>query len=665
MPVYNMAEFVKDAIDSILKQTFSDFEFIIINDASNDDTLQILRSYTDQRIIICNNDSNIGNYASRNKALWMAKGKYVAVMDADDIARPDRLEKQIDYLETNSDVLAVGSDCIFLPNNKLKKVHTYYNDIQIALLDDNCVVHSSLMIRRDILCKLNGYNERYYYSSDYDLICRLVFLGKIENLIDPLMKYRWHSSQISSMHKGEQKKFTEFIRREYQLAFINYYKKQDQALVNYADISYPEMGQVIALYTYALYTGESKYEQMAGALLDDIFSNVTTEMPVCLNNGILGIGCGLMYLLRNDLVDGEEDDVLSEIDRSLFSALIQLNDESVADWYGWLHYIRLRILYDRQQEQLLYGLLLRQHTIYLLDCLARGLKKGMCWDKQIIGELEMFNRIKLCPTKTERLLTYLTSMENDHVTIVIPIRIDSIERERNLDLLLELLTAIDNININILEADKESIYRMKKEYVSVSHRFIEDCDPVFHRTKYLNMLLKNAAGAIVGVWDTDVVVSEEQILDAIKTIKNGEAIMSFPYDGRFCMLSPDNSQWFIKERSYKVLHERLDNKNLGHGFHSVGGAFFVNKRIYMQSGGENEYFYGWGPEDAERVKRMEILGLAVYRAKGPLFHLYHPRNENSWFGSRDIELQNRKEFLKVCSMSREELQLYIQEWKWV
>ena len=82
--------------------------------------------------------------------------------------------------------------------------------------------------------------------------------------------------------------------------------------------------------------------------------------------------------------------------------------------------------------------------------------------------------------------------------------------------------------------------------------------------------------------------------------------------------------------------------------------------MHLQSGGENEHFYGWGPEDAERVKRMKILGLPVYRASGPLFHLYHPRKENSWYGSADIELKNRQEFLTVCSMTRSELQKYIQ-----
>ena len=100
-----------------------------------------------------------------------------------------------------------------------------------------------------------------------------------------------------------------------------------------------------------------------------------------------------------------------------------------------------------------------------------------------------------------------------------------------------------------------------------------------------------------------------------------------------------------------------------HGPHSVGGAFLVNRKVYLEAGGENECFYGWGPEDAERVKRMEVLGLPVCRANGSLFHLYHPRGKNSWYQNKEIEKRNRLEFLKVCGMTREELQEYVRTWK--
>lgn len=181
----------------------------------------------------------------------------------------------------------------------------------------------------------------------------------------------------------------------------------------------------------------------------------------------------------------------------------------------------------------------------------------------------------------------------------------------------------------------------------------------------MNWLLRDAQGAVVGVWDTDVAITYGQISDAVKTIRTGRAVMSFPYDGRFYTLSPKDSDLFVQDRSFERLDELVKTSHLAHGPHSVGGAFLVNRKLYLQYGGENENFYGWGPEDAERVKRMEILGLSVYRTKGPLFHLYHPRKENSWYGSADIELRNRREFLTVCSMTHDELQRYVRSWHWI
>lgn len=664
MPVYNMENFVEDAVKSILQQTFVDFEFIIIDDASNDATVEVLNKYKDSRIIQYINDCNRGNYYSRNKGIQLAKGKYIAMMDADDIAMIDRLEKQVTYLEENHDVLAVGTDCIFLANNNQKNVVCSYSEIMIALLDYNCFVHSSLLVRSDVLRQLNGYDEYYYYSADYDLACRLVQLGKVENLASPLMKYRWHSSQISVLNAVKQKLYADEIRNKYRLSFINRYKKKNQSKVEVADISYPDIGRLISLYTYASYTDNSDYERQADSLLDNIFMNISMEIPVCLENGLIGIGCGLIYLIRNYFVEGDEVEVLSEIDGCLINKLLFSFDPKDIDWYGFLYYFRLRISYNYPADWKIYEITLCQHAVYLLDCLMRSIQTSVNWDKRIIGELELFHQMKICPTKTSQILSVLTSIDNNQLSFIIPIRIDSIERERNLDFVLELLNEIENVDISILEGDIKPLYRLKKKYCNVTYRFTEDTNPIFYRTKYLNQLLREVQGCIVGIWDADAITSKEQILDAVNYIRSGRAIMSFPYDGRFIMLSPMYSDKLIKSGLNRGLSKKVVNRYLAHGPHSVGGAFFVNKKIYLESGGENEYFYGWGPEDAERVKRMEILGYPVYRAKGPLFHLHHPRKENSWYGNDQIEYKNRCEFLKISSMSKDELQKYIVTWNW-
>ncbi|WP_286083774.1 galactosyltransferase-related protein, partial [Parabacteroides goldsteinii] len=119
------------------------------------------------------------------------------------------------------------------------------------------------------------------------------------------------------------------------------------------------------------------------------------------------------------------------------------------------------------------------------------------------------------------------------------------------------------------------------------------------------------------------------------------------------------SVFYRRESSMDYL---LRLKRTGDSFcmsNSVGGAFLVRKDIYVESGGENEFFYGWGMEDQERVRRLFILGWPVTRVDGPLFHLYHPRNENSRYKNDKVENESRKEFLKVCSMTSGDLRRYI------
>ena len=433
-------------------------------------------------------------------------------------------------------------------------------------------------------------------------------------------------------------------------------------MIREPDVSYPEMGRVIAYYTYAAYICDQEVEQQADNLLDKILGKISIEMPLCLKKGLLGVGCGLIYLLRNGIVEGNEDEVLSEIDWALFCALVNLKDEAEIDWYGWLHYFHLRILSPNYSENSIKRIVFCQHAVSMLDCLQRGLHKGMERDNRIITEVEAFHQMKISQVKTAEILRLLYSIKNQIVTFIIPIRLDSPERERNLDLLLDTLVTIEHAEIRIMEGDNEPRYRLKRNYHNVVYSFIKDSDPVFHRTKYLNRLLQEASGSVVGIWDADVMIPEIQIQDAIREIKKGKAVMSYPYDGHFYMLTSKRSELFVQNKSYKQLEAEKKNLYLPHGPHSVGGAFLVNKQLYQQAGGENEHFYGWGPEDTERIKRMEILGLPVYRAKGSLFHLYHPRKENSWFGNQEIELKNRREFLKVCSMTREELLQYIQTW---
>lgn len=237
------------------------------------------------------------------------------------------------------------------------------------------------------------------------------------------------------------------------------------------------------------------------------------------------------------------------------------------------------------------------------------------------------------------------------VTFVIPIRIDSNERKKNLETLINILIRDYHTNIIIIEADNFQKVNIQND--SVEYHFIFDNQAIFHRTKYLNQLLNLATTPIVAIWDADAIALPHLVLDAVNKIKLGEYVMSFPYDGRFYDMSPAVTQTFQKTLNYNLLEKNISMMHLMHGYYSVGGAFIVDKSRYIKIGGENENFLGWGPEDAERVKRIEINGLSIYRSVGPLFHLSHPRL--GWFANYSIECQNRKAFLDTCATTSDNI----------
>lgn len=258
----------------------------------------------------------------------------------------------------------------------------------------------------------------------------------------------------------------------------------------------------------------------------------------------------------------------------------------------------------------------------------------------------------------------LPQLDLSDTTFLIPIRVDSKEREENLDTVLEFIYSCAKASVIILEADESRKYLFKKEYPDATYLFIKDQNPVFHRTYYLNRMLCYAQTPIVGIWDTDVILPIEQINEALNGIRSNKAVMSFPYDGHCFNVTESISGRYKQEKKISILKRSMHNFSLAFGGQSFGGAFFVDREKYISSGGENESFYGWGSEDLERVKRMEILCLPVYRSYGPLFHLYHPRKENSFYVNGEIEIKNKKELLKVCQMTKEELIAFIKTWGW-
>lgn len=213
MPVYNSQTYLHESISSILSQTFEDFEFIIINDGSVDDSVDIISKFQDDRIRLINNKTNKGNYWARNIGFDKAEGKYYCIMDSDDISISNRLEVQFDYMEKNPEVGICGSLVRFLPSDKILNRPLSHEEIKISFIKNNYCTHPSLMIRGLLVKEYNlRYNEDYLYSADYDLVSRILARFKVVNLPNVLLKYRLHGSQISQKFQLKQKMYADRIR---------------------------------------------------------------------------------------------------------------------------------------------------------------------------------------------------------------------------------------------------------------------------------------------------------------------------------------------------------------------------------------------------------------------------------------------------------------------
>ena len=191
MCVYNGEKYLKNVIESILSQTYTNFEFIIVDDGSLDDSLEIIKSYAknDNRIKILRNKSNIGLTRSLNKAIKICRGDLIARQDVDDLSVPTRFEKQVIFLERNKDFAFCGTNGIQKPHNLELAKFFKLAEIKRYLMVENCFFHPTIMIRKNIFEKYGYYNEKFHYGQDYELWCRLIYKYnlKAKNINDKLV----------------------------------------------------------------------------------------------------------------------------------------------------------------------------------------------------------------------------------------------------------------------------------------------------------------------------------------------------------------------------------------------------------------------------------------------------------------------------------------------
>ena len=219
LPVYNAEETVAEAIDSILQQTFMDFELIIINDGSIDNSEEIILSYSDERIRYYSNGENRGLIYSLNRGLRLAKGKYIARMDADDISLPERFEKQVRIMEDKPHVIVCGTLVKYFGSTKCRLPFTAYEDSGLnkeKLLLGCCFAHPTVMIRRQILVDTGiVYHDDYLHAEDYKMWIDLAAHGDFYNIQEVLLKYRLSATQISQNSNLSQIEYSIKCRREY------------------------------------------------------------------------------------------------------------------------------------------------------------------------------------------------------------------------------------------------------------------------------------------------------------------------------------------------------------------------------------------------------------------------------------------------------------------
>ena len=217
MPAYNSEKYIAEAIESILNQTFSDFEFIIINDGSTDKTAEIVDGYAqaDKRIKFINNKKNQGLIAVLNQGLDLCRGEYIARMDSDDIAINDRLEKQVAYLDANPHVGAVGGWHEKFGTNVITTLRKYPQNAKILdmLILGTPLSHPATTIRASVLRDNNiRYNPDFCHAEDYELWSQIIKVAPIHNLPEKLLKYRWHNTNVSVLSQKTQRDNAERVK---------------------------------------------------------------------------------------------------------------------------------------------------------------------------------------------------------------------------------------------------------------------------------------------------------------------------------------------------------------------------------------------------------------------------------------------------------------------
>lgn len=235
MPAYNAEKYIEEAIESILNQTFTDFEFVVIDDCSTDKTWEIIQKHAkkDKRIIAIKNEENLKLSATLNKGIDICKGEYIARMDSDDWSYPDRLQKQYDAISRDSNIGILGGAMEVCDENlEIKNIRKYNlsdSEIRKSLFKYSPFCHPATIFKKEALLQYK-YSIELNDAEDYDLYFRIGKVYKLQNLNDIVIKYRTSGAQVSSKKSKRQQYLTLYTRLK---AVVEYgYKASTQDIVS-------------------------------------------------------------------------------------------------------------------------------------------------------------------------------------------------------------------------------------------------------------------------------------------------------------------------------------------------------------------------------------------------------------------------------------------------
>ncbi len=234
MPTYNAGAFLNEAVESILNQTYKNLELIIINDGSIDNTEDRIKSFKDSRIKYFKNENNLKLIKTLNKGLRLCTGKYIARMDADDIAVPTRIERQVAFMELNQDVVAAGTYAKFFGSLSKTGIWMYplqNDDIKLRLLWGSSIIHPTAIFKNDVVKNNNiQFKEEYLHAEDMKFWIDLSQFGNLANMPETLLNYRIHGSQITEMYSNEMKKTIASILKN-QFNYFNINVSSEEELI--------------------------------------------------------------------------------------------------------------------------------------------------------------------------------------------------------------------------------------------------------------------------------------------------------------------------------------------------------------------------------------------------------------------------------------------------